>query len=135
MTSTAIARTHNAFRPIQILVASYLVVSIGTVVAAILMRDDPALVNTAVWIRGSIVVATSILMWFFVRGAARGSSKAYLRLRIASAVMVVAIAVILTVPGPFPLWMKLEQAVCGVVLLVVVILVNQKSVRASFRRE
>jgi ABC-type nickel/cobalt efflux system permease component RcnA len=135
VTSTAIARTHNAFRSIQILVASYLVVSIGTVVAAILMRDDPALVNTAVWIRGSIVVATSILMWFFVRGAARGSSKAYLRLRIASAVMVVAIAVILTVPGPFPLWMKLEQAVCGVVLLVVVILVNQKSVRASFRRE
>ena len=135
MTSTAIATTRNVFRPIQILVATYLVISIGTVVAAILMRNDPALVNTAVWIRGSIVVATSILMWFFVRGAARGSSKAYLRLRIASAVMVVAIAVILAVPGPFPLWMKLEQAVCGVILLVVVILVNQKSVRASFRRE
>jgi hypothetical protein len=135
MTSTTLNRTQATFRAVKLLVGSYLVLSVATVIAAVLMRDDATFVNAAVWIRGSIVVATSVLMWFFVRAAARGSSRGYLRLRIASAVMVVAIAVILSVPGPFPLWMKIEQGVCGVILLVVVLLVNQKPLRASFRPE
>jgi hypothetical protein len=47
--------------------------------------------------------------------------RAYLRLRIVSTVMLVAIAVILAIPGDFPLWLKVEQAICGLLLLGVVI--------------
>ena len=31
--------------------------------------------------------------------------------------MLIAIAVIIALPGTFPLWMKLEQAVCGLLLI------------------
>ncbi|MFI0151218.1 hypothetical protein [Streptomyces lydicus] len=44
--------------------------------------------------------------------------------------MLVAIAVILAVPGAFPLWLKIEQGVCGLVLLGVAALVNGKHLRA-----
>ncbi|TCN43965.1 hypothetical protein EV644_101900 [Kribbella orskensis] len=46
--------------------------------------------------------------------------------------MVVAIVVIVAIPGMFPVWMKVDQAVCGVVLLGVVLVVNGKHLRAAF---
>jgi len=42
--------------------------------------------------------------------------------------------VIIALPGTFPLWMKVEQAVCGVLLLGVVAVVNGRVMRASFAR-
>jgi hypothetical protein len=57
---------------------------------------------------------------------ARGSSGGYLRLRLVSAIMLVAIAAIIALPGTFPLWMKIEQGVCGLLLLGVVVIVNGK---------
>lgn len=123
----------NQLRPIVGLVAAYFTLSALTIVAAIVMRDNTALVNTAVWIRGSIVLITAGLMLGFAIGARRGNPRAYLRLRIVSAIMVVAIAVILiALPADFPLWMLIEQATCGVLLVFVVALANRKSVRTAF---
>ncbi|MEV6844067.1 hypothetical protein [Actinoplanes sp. NPDC051411] len=99
----------------RILVGSYLTLSVLTVVAVFLMRHHAGLVNPAVWVRTSIVALTSALMMSFV---IRGAQK---RLRVVSTVMLVAITVILAIPGDFPLWLKVEQAVCGLLLLGVVI--------------
>ena len=71
---------------------------------------------------------------FTVR-ASLGSARSFLRLRIVSAVMLIAIAVIIALPGTFPLWMKLEQAVCGLLLISVVALVNDHRLRALFSAE
>ena len=46
--------------------------------------------------------------------------------------MVAAIAVIITLPGTFPLWMKIEQGVCGLILLGVVLIVNGRRLRSLF---
>jgi hypothetical protein len=124
--------TRGALAGARILVGAYLAISALTLVTAFVLRGDPAIVNTAVWIRGTIVVASAILTLSFLIRAARGSRRAYLRLRIVSAVMLVAIAVIIAVPDPFPLWMKIEQGVCGLLLLGVVLLVNGKQLRSSF---
>jgi hypothetical protein len=35
-------------------------------------------------------------------------------------------------PGPFPLWLKIEQSVCGLILLVVCILANGRATREAF---
>lgn len=99
----------------RILVASYLTLSILTVVAVFLMRDHAGLVNTAVWVRTCIVAASAALMMSFV------VRRACTRLRIVSTIMLVAITVILAVPGDFPLWLKVEQAICGLLLVGVVI--------------
>lgn len=40
--------------------------------------------------------------------------------------------VIVAVPGDFPLWFKLEQGVCGLLLLGVVLVVNGKHLRTAF---
>jgi hypothetical protein len=126
------ARSHAALRTVTALVGSYLGISVLTLVAIILFRNDPAIVNIAVWIRGTIVVASAALMFVFARRASGGAPRGFLRVRLISAIMLVAIVVIIALPGTFPLWMKLEQAVCGLLLLIVVILVNGRRLRSFF---
>jgi hypothetical protein len=123
---------HTAFGSVRLLVGTYLTISVLTLVAIVLLRDHPSMVNSAVWTRGIIVVASALLTTLFAARAARGHQRAFLRLRIVSAVMVVAIAVIIAIPGTFPLWMKIEQGVCGLVLVGVVVQVNSRRVRSLF---
>jgi archaellum biogenesis protein FlaJ (TadC family) len=78
------------------------------------------------------VVASALLTFSFTVRAARGSRRAFLRLRLISAIMVVAIVVIIALPGTFPVWMKIEQGGCGLLLLGVVGLVNGGHLRARF---
>ena len=125
-------RSAAALRSVQLLVAGYLAISLLTLIAIIALRNHTSMVNDAVWTRGTIVVGSAVLTFLFARSAARGSRRGYLRLRIVSAVMLVAIVVIISLPGVFPLWMKGEQAVCGLLLLGVALLVNGKHLRSVF---
>ncbi len=125
-------QSQSALRNVKLLVGSYLGLSVLTLIAIVLLRDNPSVVTQAVWIRGSIVVASALLTASFTAQMARGSSRGYLRLRIVSAIMLVAIVVIIALPDPFPLWMKIEQGICGLLLLGVVVLVNGKHLRAVF---
>ncbi|MEU4196693.1 hypothetical protein AB0E69_32645 [Kribbella sp. NPDC026611] len=135
MSSTADVRhprSAAALRSVQLLVTGYLAVSVLTLVAIIALRNHSSVVTDTVWTRGTIVVASSVLTFLFARRAARGSRRGYLRLRIVSAVMLVAIVVIIALPGVFPVWMRIEQGVCGLLLLGVVLLVNGKHLRSVF---
>jgi len=124
-------RTAAALRTVRLLVGGYLALSVLTFVAVVLLRDTAA-VNDAVWVRSSIVVASAALTTLFAARAARGSTRAFLRLRIISAVMVVAIVIIIALPGTFPLWLKIEQGVCGLLLLGVTVLLNGRELRAAY---
>jgi hypothetical protein len=135
MSSTADVRHPRsvaALRSVQLLVTGYLAVSVLTLVAIVALRHHTSVVNDAVWVRGTLVVASSALTFLFARRAAQGSRRGFLRLRIVSAVMLVAIVVIVSLPGTFPRWMKGEQAVCGLLLLGVVLLVNGRHLRSVF---
>ncbi|MEX2969856.1 hypothetical protein [Streptomyces sp. C184] len=125
-------RSLAAFRSTKLLVGCYLALSVLTLVAIYLLRADTALVNDAVWIRGSIVVASASLMFVCALQSARGSRRSYRRLRIISGVMVAAIAAIIALPGTFPLWMKIEQGVCGLLLIGVLVIVNGRQLRGVF---
>lgn len=92
----------------------------------------PRQFNSAVWTRGTIVALSALFTLTFTVRATSGSCRAYLRLRIVSAVMLAAIVVIIALPGPFPVWMKLEQGLCGVLLAGVCTVANGKSLRALF---
>jgi O-antigen/teichoic acid export membrane protein len=125
------ARTEAAgFRPVLLLTAAYAGLSVLTLVVIVLFRDHPGMVTDAVWVRATLVVASSLLTFAFARSAARGSRKGLRRLRIVSAVMLAAIVVIVALPGLFPLWLRLEQAACGLLLLGVTVLVNGRRRRA-----
>lgn len=128
------ANSRKALRLVRALLVGYLAVSVLTLAVVVLLRDDASVVNPAVWIRGTIVAASSVLTLAFAAATARGSRGAYRRLRVITTVMPVAIVVIIALPGTFPLWMKVEQAVCGVLLLGVVAIVNGRNMRAAFAR-
>ncbi|GAA1705469.1 hypothetical protein GCM10009765_63450 [Fodinicola feengrottensis] len=122
----------SAFRTVKLLVGGYLGLSVLTMVAVILLRDDTSVVTDAVWVRASIVTLSALLTLAFSFSAARGSRRGFLRLRLVSAIMLVAIAVIVALPGAFPVWLRVEQAVCGLLLAGVVVLVNGRHLRSLF---
>jgi hypothetical protein len=124
--------TRKALRTIRVLTGGYVLLSVLTIAVIALLRNHTTLVNSAVWIRGTIVVISAALTFTFGARTARGSRGAYRRLRIVAAVMVAAIAVIIALPGTFPLWMKTEQAVCGLLLLGVVAVANGRHLRSAF---
>ncbi|MEU5090089.1 hypothetical protein [Streptomyces sp. NPDC021356] len=127
------APTGRALRPVKRLVGCYLALSVATLVAVFLLRDHADVVDDAVWTRTVIVAGSAALTYTFAVGAARGSRRAFLRLRIVTAVMTVAVAVIVALPGLFPVWLRIEQSVCGLLLLGVVLVVNGREMRALFR--
>lgn len=125
-------QNQTAFRNVKLLVGCYLGLNTLTLVAIVLLRNNTAIVTPAVWIRGTIVVASALLTTFFAAQMARGSRGGYRRLRLVSTIMLVVIVVIIALPGTFPLWMKIEQGVCGLLLLGVVMIVNKKHLRSTF---
>lgn len=127
-------RTRAAFHTTKLLVGGYLGLSLATLAAVVLLRHHPSIVTDAVWIRGTIVVASAIVTFLFTVHAARGSRGAYKRLRVVSIAMTGAITVIIAVPGAFPLWMKIEQGVCGLLLIGVVAVTNGRHLRSVFAR-
>jgi cytochrome bd-type quinol oxidase subunit 2 len=131
MTITA-STAAQALRGTKVLVTAYLALCVLTLIFAAVFHDNATIVTDAVWVRATIVTLSAVLTFLFARSAARGSKRGYLRLRIVSAVMVVAIAVIIALPGLFPTWMRVEQGVCGLLLLSVVVVINGRRVRSRF---
>jgi hypothetical protein len=130
-------RLHNphsqaALCNVRWLIGGYLGISVLTLVAIVLLHGNAAIAPIAVLVRGTIVVVHSLLMILFAAQTARGSKRGYIFLWLASAIMSVAIAVILAIPGDFPLWFKIEQGVCGLLLLGVVVVINGKHLRSAF---
>ncbi|MER6050044.1 hypothetical protein ABT168_21790 [Streptomyces sp. NPDC001793] len=122
----------RAFRGLKLLIGGYLGLSVLTLAAIYLLRGDTALVTDAVWVRASIVAVSSLLTYVFAVRAARGSRGAYRRMRIVATVMTVAIAVIIAIPGSFPVWLKIEQGVCGLALLGALVVANGSHLRGLF---
>ena len=127
-------RTRAAFHTTKLLVGGYLGLSLSTLAAIVMLRHHPSIVTDAVWVRGTIVVASAIVTFLLTVRAARGSRGAYRRLRIISIVMLVAITAIIAVPGAFPIWMKIEQGACGLLLIGVVAVTNGRHLRSLFAR-
>ncbi|MEU9075581.1 hypothetical protein ACFYUY_21765 [Kitasatospora sp. NPDC004745] len=125
--------TVRALRDVRRLVLAYLGLSVATLVAALALRDHHDAVNSAVWIRGTAAAASAAFALALTGRAARGSHRAYRRLRIVSAVLVAAVVAIIAAPGTFPVWMKVEQGLCGLALLGVAVLVNGRRLRTLFR--
>jgi len=115
------------------LLAAVLAISASTVIAVVLMRHDPALVTPAVWVRTPLVAASAAVLLLFARRAAAGHRGSFRRLRIISMVVLAAIIGVVAWPGTFPAWLRVEQAVCGVFMLSVVIRTNLRAVRSSMQ--
>jgi len=107
----------------------------GLAIAAVLTLVDPIDVTWVVWLRGGVVAVASFILMAVTGAAARGSRGAYVRLRWISILAPIGIVVILMAPDAgYPLWMKVEQAIVGVLILTMAIQLNSRAVRNAFPR-
>ncbi|WP_052226556.1 hypothetical protein [Microbacterium mangrovi] len=127
--SEAVAAT--PLRIAERLVLGYVVLSLVTVVTLLaLSLFAPRDVTVEAWVRGVIVAGTSLLTLLFARRARSGGAKALLRLRIIVLVLIVAVVGVLFFL-PLPLWMVIEQALCGVILVVAAIQIFRRDAAAA----
>jgi hypothetical protein len=126
------AERRSAFRPALILLAAFIVVSLAMEAVLVVQSVAGISIDGAIWTRCSLVLASSIVLFLLAFGAARGSRPAWIRLRIVSIVVVVAVAVIVSIPGFLPDWVRIEQAVCGALVLPVAIVLNLRRMAALF---
>ena len=127
--------TNDRMRTVVRLLLAFLVLSVLTAAAVFLLGDHPSLVTDAAFVRTPLVALSALALWLIARRAAKGHAGSYRRLRIISIVVLVAIVVIVALPGFLPVWLRIEQAVCGLIMLAVVILANHREVRTSIRAE
>ena len=132
--STAAAARRSAFRPILALLAGFGVVSLAMVAVLIILSVLGTSIDSAVWVRCSLVLGSAVVLYAIAVSASRGSRPAWLRLRIISVVVVVAVVVIVSIPGFLPGWVRIEQALCGVLVLPAAVLMNLPRMRAHFPR-
>jgi hypothetical protein len=118
------AARRSALRPAVILIGSFLGLS-GAMVAFLAVVTAIGLgIDIAIWIRCSLVLASAVVLLWCTLSAARGSRPAWIRLRVVSLIVVIAVIVIVSIPGFLPDWVRLEQAVCGLLVLPVAIIAN-----------
>ncbi|MBS1897334.1 MULTISPECIES: hypothetical protein [unclassified Microbacterium] len=109
---------------------------IALAAAAVLAVVDPAEVNWVVWLRGSVVAVASLVFVVVTRAVARGSRRAFTRMRWISILAPIGIGLIIVSPDSgYPLWMKIEQGLIGVLIVVIAVLLNSRQMRAAFPKE
>lgn len=116
----------------QVLLGGYAAVCVLTLLAIVVFSGNPDIVTDAVWVRGSIIAVASLVTFAIGVSMAKGSRSNYRRVRIIALIQVVAIVVIESIPGSFPVWFKIVNGVCGALLVIVVLLISARSVRTTF---
>lgn len=122
----------SALRPVVGLIGAHLLLSLVAVVVLIADGRDPAVATQDAWVHGVIVAATAVLLLTFAVRALGGRRRAYVRLRISSGVLLIALIVIAALPGAFPVWMRAMEAVSAICLAVAVVIINSGGARARF---
>lgn len=126
------AAHRSAFSPILVLLAGFGLVSLVMVAVLVVDSATGTAIDSNTWVRCSLVLGSSAVLYLIAARAARGSRSAWLRLRIISLIVVGAIVVIVSIPGFLPTWVRVEQVICGALVLPVAILANLRRMRALF---
>jgi hypothetical protein len=122
----------SRFRPVLVLLAAFLLVSAAMEAVLITRSVSGTAVDGSVWVRCSLVLASAITVLLLAIAAARGSRLAWIRARIIAPVVVIAVVVIVSIPGFLPDWVRIEQGVCGLLVLPAAIILNLRGTSALF---
>jgi predicted small integral membrane protein len=116
-TPDTIAARSTGLRTVRRLVGAYVVLSLATVATiVVLSKVSPGNVNPQAWVRGIIVAGTSLLTLGIARRASPDQPRTLLRLRLVLIIILLAVVGVLFFVA-LPAWMRVEQGLCGVILL------------------
>lgn len=108
-------------------VAAVAVLSIALLVGAVVAPNVP----TTAWNRVGTVTALSAFYCFLAYRVRSGSARALRRLHISVVIGIVGVAVVVVLPGAYPWWMRVEQAVQLVLLLAIGHIITRPQLRAG----
>jgi len=120
------------FRPLLVLLTGFLLVSVAMEGVLLIQSISGASLDSSIWIRCSLVLGSSVVLLLIARRAGRGSRPAWIRVRIITVIVVVAVVVIVSIPGFLPDWVRIEQGICGLLVLPVAIVLNLPRTAALF---
>ncbi|MDX3101823.1 hypothetical protein [Nonomuraea angiospora] len=119
---------NKVWAAVRALFVAVLVISVATLGVAALIGG-----NWVVWLRGAAVAVAAVWLVTLAGQAARGKRSAYVRIRFVTIAAPIGIVLILVAPDSgYPGWMKAEQALVGVLVAAVALLVNRRAVRQAF---
>ncbi|MFI7229235.1 hypothetical protein ACIBO5_38970 [Nonomuraea angiospora] len=119
---------NKVWAAVRALFVAVLVISVATLGVAALIGG-----NWVVWLRGAAVAVAAVWLVALAGQAARGKRSAYVRIRFVTIAAPIGIVLILVAPDSgYPGWMKAEQALVGVLVAAVALLVNRRAVRQAF---
>jgi hypothetical protein len=126
--------TRRAFRTVRLWILIELVLSLLALAATIIFANDTSHgAATGVWIRCGVVTLLAIGMYVLVSLAARGHRWAYGRLRMLSIAALIGFIIIIVSPD-YPLWLRIEQIIGGLIVIGVAITVNSSRLRKVFAK-
>ena len=125
------ARTDDPTRRIFTLLHINTGLSVAFLGMAFLFRDG---LDPVVWIRAAGVLVLSLMSLLWATRMRDGARSAWLRMLWVSVAGPIGIAALVLLPGPYPMWARVEQAVQGLLLLGVAWGVTRPQVRARIVR-
>lgn len=105
---------------------------VAAVLLAVVRNEMGDSLSWIVWTRLVMISLLTASLYYFVWRAQRGWWWAYSRLRLFSVIFPVVAVASCFIPGLYPTWMIIEQAVLAVILLVVATLLNSRHLRAAY---
>ena len=127
-------RTRRAFGKAKILVAAYGALSAAVLITVVILAITGHTVTSFMWGRSAGVLASAAVTYWLTVLASRGARWAYLRVRVISIIMPIAIIAIDLIPGVLPPWFAVMQAVCALAIAATAFIVNGSRLRAAFPR-
>lgn len=95
------------------------------------LRDS---VTPAVWVRSTIILAVGLFLLLCGRHMRRGRRWAYVRAKWIAALGSVGFVGVAALPGPFPAWMRIEQAAQALVFLALAWMLTRPALASFFPR-
>ncbi|MEU2787919.1 hypothetical protein [Streptomyces sp. NPDC007100] len=126
------APDRRALGTVKGLVAAYGALSAAVLAVVVVLAVNGREVTSFMWGRSAGVLASAAVTYWLTVLAARGARWAYVRIRVISVVVPVAIVVIDTLPGVLPAWFVAMQIACALAIGATAFLLNGPGLRAAF---
>ncbi|MEV4250118.1 hypothetical protein AB0J63_42785 [Streptosporangium canum] len=124
--------TQQAFGRVKQLVAAYGALSVAVLIVVVILSVTGREVTSFMWGRTGGMFVSAVVTYWLTALASRGARWAYVRVRIISVIVPIAIIAIDSIPGALPPWFVAMQIAGALTLVPAAFIVNRSELRAAF---